>query len=133
MDGSIKTAAICIQSAFRGMMVRKQIAERHKSAKMIQKTYRAYKQRPRHDRRDYFAKRRAVVAIQATFRGMQVRRQIRREHEAATIIQSHVRKHILKLRFQRLRWHYRAFRLCQRERAQFLQLQKSAVLIQVSM
>uniref|UniRef100_A0A671MSR1 Uncharacterized protein n=2 Tax=Sinocyclocheilus anshuiensis TaxID=1608454 RepID=A0A671MSR1_9TELE len=96
------------------------------AATVIQRKYLAYKQRKcflsiraavefcqrhyrsvlvaRHDRRDYFAKRRAVVAIQATFRGMQARRQIRREHEAATIIQSHVRKHILKLRFQRLRW-----------------------------
>ncbi|XP_073700281.1 abnormal spindle-like microcephaly-associated protein [Garra rufa] len=153
----LRCSATAIQAIYRGNRTRRDIARMHFAATVIQRKYLAYKQRKRFlsikaaaefcqrhyrsllvarcVRRDYFSKRRAVVAIQATFRGMQVRRQIRRDHEAATMIQSYVRKHILKLRFQRLRWavgivqqHFRANKMMRREMAA-LQEQKSAALV----
>ncbi|KAL1251232.1 hypothetical protein QQF64_019028 [Cirrhinus molitorella] len=153
----LRRSVTAIQAVYRGNRTRRDIAKMNFAATVIQRKYLAYKQRKcflsiraavqfcqrryrsilvaRRDRRDYFAKRRAVVAIQATFRGMQVRRQIQRQHEAATIIQSHVRKHILKLRFHKLRWavctvqqRFRANNIMRREMAA-LQEQKSAALI----
>uniref|UniRef100_A0A8C2CDD3 Abnormal spindle microtubule assembly n=1 Tax=Cyprinus carpio TaxID=7962 RepID=A0A8C2CDD3_CYPCA len=204
---AIKTAAIRIQSAFRGMIVRKQIAERHKSAKIIQRTYRAYKQR-----RDYLTLRNAIIRVQQQYRAIvsarlyfrhgniqtgrlhlqyrhvqyglhfsrefissvvrlaslnylkqEERRQafkllsVERQKVLDSIVfgrralpqnfffffftlkQAHYRGMIERRRFRHLKEsvlviqkQYRAFRLCQRERAQFLQLQKSAVVIQVT-
>uniref|UniRef100_A0A8C1E839 Assembly factor for spindle microtubules n=1 Tax=Cyprinus carpio carpio TaxID=630221 RepID=A0A8C1E839_CYPCA len=116
---AIKTAAICIQSAFRGMMVRKQIAEWHKSAKMIQETYRAYKQR-----RDYLALRNATIRIQQQYRQCfraklqrkrylkdrediiktqrAVRTWLHHRNKAAATIQHAVRKLLLRRRKERL-------------------------------
>uniref|UniRef100_A0A8C2H0L9 Abnormal spindle microtubule assembly n=1 Tax=Cyprinus carpio TaxID=7962 RepID=A0A8C2H0L9_CYPCA len=174
---AIKTAAIRIQSAFRGMIVRKQIAERHKSAKIIQRTYRAYKQR-----RDYLTLRNAIIRVQQQYRaivsarksvpshGQEKRRVASKSLKMSTettelcftvpvtlsacahpklsgsqnfffffftLKQAHYRGMIERRRFRHLKEsvlviqkQYRAFRLCQRERAQFLQLQKSAVVIQ---
>ncbi|XP_026091804.1 abnormal spindle-like microcephaly-associated protein homolog isoform X2 [Carassius auratus] len=153
----LRRSATAIQAIYRGNRTRRDIARMNFAATIIQRKYHAYKQRKcflsiraavqfcqRHYRsvlvarcvrRDYFAKRQAVLAIQATFRGMQVRRQIRKELEAATIIQSHVRKYILKLHFQRLRQavctvqqRFRANKMMRREMAA-LQEQKSAALI----
>uniref|UniRef100_A0A8C1XCX3 Abnormal spindle microtubule assembly n=1 Tax=Cyprinus carpio TaxID=7962 RepID=A0A8C1XCX3_CYPCA len=122
---AIKTAAICIQSAFRGMMVRKQIAERHKSAKIIQKTYRVYKQR-----RDYLALRNATIRIQqqyraivsarqqckrfcslraaaitlqSMYRGMRVRKEIDRKHKAASVIQAMYKMYRSRVPFQAMK------------------------------
>ncbi|KAG1928362.1 abnormal spindle-like microcephaly-associated protein [Pimephales promelas] len=153
----LRRSATAMQAIYRGNRARREIHRMHFAATVIQRKFLAYKQRKhflsiraavefcqrryrsiliaRCVRRDYFAKRQAVVAIQATFRGMQVRRQVRREQEAATIIQSHVRKHIFKLRFQRLRWaactvqqHFRANKMMRQEMAA-LQKQKYAALI----
>ncbi|NP_001116845.1 abnormal spindle-like microcephaly-associated protein [Danio rerio] len=153
----LKQSAVAIQAIYRGKLARRDLARRHFAATIIQRKYLAYKQRKcfltlqaavifcqqhyrsilltRHDRKDYLTKRRAVVAIQASFRGMNVRRQIRREHKAATIIQSHVRMRILNLRFQRLRWavctvqqRFRANKIMRQEMAA-LQEKKSAALI----
>ncbi|XP_067272183.1 abnormal spindle-like microcephaly-associated protein [Pseudorasbora parva] len=123
---AIKTAAICIQSAFRGMMVRKEIAERQKSAEIIQKMYRAYKQRcdyfalrnatiriqqqyralvsARQQRRRYCLLREAAVTLQSAYRGMRLRKEIDRKHKAATVIQAHFRGHSQLKKYQRQQW-----------------------------
>ncbi|XP_056303661.1 abnormal spindle-like microcephaly-associated protein [Danio aesculapii] len=153
----LKHSAVAIQAIYRGKLARRDLARRHFSATIIQRKYLAYKQRKcfltlkaavifyqqhyrsillaRHDRKSYLTKRRAVVAIQASFRGINVRRKIRRLHKAATIIQSHVRMRILSLRFQRLRWavctvqeRFRANKIMRQEMAA-LQEKKSAALI----
>ncbi|XP_050950699.1 abnormal spindle-like microcephaly-associated protein isoform X2 [Labeo rohita] len=157
----LRRSVTAIQAIYRGNCTRRDIARMNSAAAVVQRKYLAYKQRKlflsiraavvfcqrryrsllvaRCDRRDYFAKRQAVVAIQATFRGMQVRRQIRRQHEAATIIQSHVRKHILKLRFQRLRWavctvqqRFRANKMMRREMAALQERRSAALILQAA-
>uniref|UniRef100_A0A9J8DFB9 Assembly factor for spindle microtubules n=1 Tax=Cyprinus carpio carpio TaxID=630221 RepID=A0A9J8DFB9_CYPCA len=156
---AIKTAAICIQSAFRGMMVRKQIAEWHKSAKMIQETYRAYKQR-----RDYLALRNATIRIQqqyraivsarqqckrfcslraaaitlqSMYRGMRVRKEIDRKHKAATVIQAMYKMYKTRVPFQAMKLaalviqrKYRCHLLRKEARENFLKLRCSAIAIQ---
>uniref|UniRef100_A0A8C1XF58 Abnormal spindle microtubule assembly n=1 Tax=Cyprinus carpio TaxID=7962 RepID=A0A8C1XF58_CYPCA len=156
---AIKTAAICIQSAFRGMMVRKQIAERHKSAKIIQKTYRVYKQR-----RDYLALRNATIRIQqqyraivsarqqckrfcslraaaitlqSMYRGMRVRKEIDRKHKAASVIQAMYKMYRSRVPFQAMKLaalviqrKYRCHLLRKEARENFLKLRCSAIAIQ---
>uniref|UniRef100_A0A671K0W1 Calmodulin binding transcription activator 2 n=1 Tax=Sinocyclocheilus anshuiensis TaxID=1608454 RepID=A0A671K0W1_9TELE len=117
---TIKTAAIFIQSAFRGMMVRKQIAERHKSAKMIQKTYRAYKQR-----RDYLTLRNATIHVQ------------QQKHKAASVIQAMYKMYRTRVPFQAMKLaalviqrQYRCHLLRKEVRENFLKLRCSAIAIQ---
>ncbi|XP_016409806.1 abnormal spindle-like microcephaly-associated protein homolog [Sinocyclocheilus rhinocerous] len=156
---SIKTAAICIQSAFRGMMVRKQIAERHKSAKMIQKTYRAYKQRrdylalrnatiriqqqyraivsARQQRKRFCSLRAAAITLQSMYRGMRLRKEIDRKHKAATVIQAMYKMYRTRVPFQAMKLaalviqrQYRCHLLRKEARENFLKLRCSAIAIQ---
>uniref|UniRef100_A0A9J8BHF1 Assembly factor for spindle microtubules n=1 Tax=Cyprinus carpio carpio TaxID=630221 RepID=A0A9J8BHF1_CYPCA len=156
---AIKTAAIRIQSAFRGMIVRKQIAERHKSAKIIQRTYRAYKQR-----RDYLTLRNAIIRVQqqyraivsarlqckrycslrsaaitlqSMYRGMKVRKEIDRKHKAASVIQAMYKMYRTRVPFQAMKLaalviqrQYRCHLLRKEARENFLKLRRSATAIQ---
>ncbi|XP_042567840.1 abnormal spindle-like microcephaly-associated protein homolog [Cyprinus carpio] len=156
---AIKTAAIRIQSAFRGMIVRKQIAERHKSAKIIQRTYRAYKQR-----RDYLTLRNAIIRVQqqyraivsarlqckrycslrsaaitlqSMYRGMKVRKEIDRKHKAASVIQAMYKMYRTRMPFQAMKLaalviqrQYRCHLLRKEARENFLKLRRSTTAIQ---
>ncbi|TRY96933.1 hypothetical protein DNTS_014281 [Danionella cerebrum] len=153
----LKKSTIAIQAIYRGNTARRNITRMHCAANVIQRQYLTHKQRTyflslraavcfcqqqyrsvliaRNNRNNYIAKRRAVVAIQAGFKGMMVRQQIKKEHQAAIIIQSHVRKHIFKSRFQQLRHatcsiqkRFRAIKLMRQEMA-LLQEKKNAALI----
>ncbi|CAM4655663.1 unnamed protein product [Leuciscus chuanchicus] len=157
--GAIKTAAILIQSAFRGMMVRKEIAERHKSAKVVQKTYRAYKQRrdylalrnaticiqqqyraivsAREQRKRYCSLRAAAITLQSVYRGMRLRKEIDRKHEAATVIQAMYKMYRTRVPFQAMKLassviqrQYRCHLLRKEARDNFLKLRRSATAIQ---
>uniref|UniRef100_A0A671PR28 Abnormal spindle-like microcephaly-associated protein homolog n=1 Tax=Sinocyclocheilus anshuiensis TaxID=1608454 RepID=A0A671PR28_9TELE len=156
---AVKTAAICIQSAFRGMMVRKQIAERHKSAKMIQKTYRAYKQRrdyltlrnatihvqqqyraivsARQQHKRYCSLRSAAITLQSMYRGLRVRKEIDRKHKAASVIQAMYKMYRTRVPFQAMKLaalviqrQYRCHLLRKEARENFLKLWRSATAIQ---
>ncbi|XP_016129302.1 abnormal spindle-like microcephaly-associated protein [Sinocyclocheilus grahami] len=156
---AIKTAAICIQSAFRGMMVRKQIAESHKSAKMIQKTYRAYKQRhdyltlrnatirvqqqyraivsARQQHKRYCSLRSAAITLQSMYRGLRVRKEIDRKHKAASVIQAMYKMYRTRVPFQAMKLaalviqrQYRCHLLRKEARENFLKLRCSATAIQ---
>ncbi|XP_051764927.1 abnormal spindle-like microcephaly-associated protein [Ctenopharyngodon idella] len=157
--GAIKTAAICIQSAFRGMMVRKEIAERHKSAKIIQKTYRAYKQRrdylalrnaticiqqqyraivsARQQHKRYCSLRAAAITLQSVYRGTRLRKEIDKKHKAATVIQAMYKMYRTRVPFQAMKLaslviqrQYRCHLLRKEARENFLKLQRSVTTIQ---
>ncbi|KAI7791387.1 putative abnormal spindle-like microcephaly-associated protein [Triplophysa rosa] len=157
----LRRSTTTIQAIYRGNRTRCNIATMHHSATIIQRRFLAYKTRKcflsiraavvvcqryyrsalaaRSDRRDYLAKCQAVVKIQAGFRGMQVRRQIHREHAAAMLIQSHVRKRIVKLRFQRLQWavdtvqrRFRAIKMVWREMALLKEKKNAALILQAA-
>ncbi|XP_024134348.1 abnormal spindle-like microcephaly-associated protein isoform X2 [Oryzias melastigma] len=122
----IKSAAVVIQAAYRGCMVRRRMAERHQAATVIQRRFLTIQARKqflklmsaaltcqqryralslaRKVRLDYLSKRRAVVCLQAAWRGYAVRKQLRVQQKAAVIIQSHFRMHQQQTRYRRLCW-----------------------------
>ncbi|XP_047665505.1 abnormal spindle-like microcephaly-associated protein isoform X2 [Tachysurus fulvidraco] len=123
---AVKKAALCIQSAYRAMRVRRKISEMQRATKVIQRKYRMHKQYREYQalkqaavfvqrryranvltnrqRESYCALQKAAITLQAAFRGMRVRREIRKRHQAATVIQA-------SYRMYRVRMPYRAMRI----------------------
>ncbi|XP_069050242.1 abnormal spindle-like microcephaly-associated protein [Lepisosteus oculatus] len=121
----LKSSAVVIQSAYRGMKTRLQIQKMHRAATVIQATYRKYKQHivfrrfcwaasviqqryKAHKIRNievkkYRAKKNAAVVIQSAFRGFKSRRQVMEMHKAATIIQRTFRTYCERRRFLSLK------------------------------
>ncbi|RVE73614.1 hypothetical protein OJAV_G00033280 [Oryzias javanicus] len=122
----IKSATVVIQAAYRGCVVRRRMGERHRAATVIQRRFLTNQARKqflklksaalscqqryralslaRKVRKDYLSKRRAVVCLQAAWRGYAVRKQLRVREKAAVIIQSYFRMHQQQTHFRRLRW-----------------------------
>ncbi|XP_023195655.1 abnormal spindle-like microcephaly-associated protein homolog [Xiphophorus maculatus] len=128
----VRRSAVVLQAAFRGHHARTQIAKMHKAAAIIQANFRRHKQQTDYKRRcwavtviqqrfraqkckelqekRYQDVRRAVIVLQAAYRGMKSRRMIGKRREAASVIQSAFRVH--------------------RERQRYLKLKSSALTIQ---
>ncbi|XP_067893808.1 abnormal spindle-like microcephaly-associated protein isoform X2 [Heterodontus francisci] len=109
----IRNSILLIQAAYRGMIVRKHLRSKHKSATLIQTYYRMHKQRQCYRRlywaatavqrryrackvrdahvKQYDALKKATIHIQAVFRGMKSRQEIQRIGKAAVTIQRRFR------------------------------------------
>ncbi|XP_074076994.1 abnormal spindle-like microcephaly-associated protein [Macrotis lagotis] len=127
----IRLSVIVIQSRFRCRQAKKLYTEKKKCILTIQKHYRAY-QKGRTERTNYLQKRRAVIQLQAAFRGMKAR-QLCREIRAAWVIQTHYRAYILRKKFLRIKHAIimlQAFIKMKQARKQYLTLRKSALCIQ---
>ncbi|KAM8874665.1 abnormal spindle-like microcephaly-associated protein isoform 2-T2 [Spinachia spinachia] len=103
-------AAAIVQAAFRGQQVRKQVAGWHQAATVIQCAFRKHREEvkyramrlsailiqryyracilQRQQRETFLKMKQSTVAIQAAFRGWCVRMDVRRQNQAATVIQS---------------------------------------------
>ncbi|XP_071342367.1 abnormal spindle-like microcephaly-associated protein [Trachinotus anak] len=123
---TMKSAAIVIQAAYRGHCARRKVAEMHRAATVIQRKFLTIQDRKkflaikaaalacqqryravtaaRKDRLEYLSKYRAVLCLQAAYRGYEVRKQLRIQHRAAVTIQSHFRKHQQRIYYRRLCW-----------------------------
>ncbi|XP_072244866.1 abnormal spindle-like microcephaly-associated protein [Leuresthes tenuis] len=141
---TIKSAAVVIQAAYRGTRARRKIAEMHRAAEAIQRkllTIRARRQYlaikaaaltcqqryravtlARKHHLDYLLKRRAVISLQAAYRGYVVRKQLHIWQMAAVSIQSHFRMYQQRTNYRRLHWacsvlqvRYRANRIMRTE------------------
>ncbi|XP_059197817.1 abnormal spindle-like microcephaly-associated protein [Centropristis striata] len=121
----MKSAAVVIQAAYRGHRVRREVADMHRAATIIQRKFSAVKDRnrflalraaasvcqqrfraatlARKDRLDYLSKRRAIICLQAAYRGCEVRKRLRVQHRAAVTIQSHFRKYQRRTYYEALR------------------------------
>ncbi|XP_066503175.1 abnormal spindle-like microcephaly-associated protein isoform X2 [Hoplias malabaricus] len=157
----LRHSATVLQAVFRGNRTRREIAKLHSAATVIQRKYVAYKERKsflslkatvelcqqkwrailasRKEKKAYQAKRNAVIAIQASYRGMKVRRHMRIKHEAAITIQAHVRKHISRRYYQRLLWatrivqqRYRANKMMAQDLESFREKKRAAVVLQAA-
>ncbi|XP_048458010.1 abnormal spindle-like microcephaly-associated protein [Rhincodon typus] len=157
----VRTAAILLQASFRGMKSRKRMKEIHKAATIIQAAARSFSTRKhyttlraasvllqrqfrasalsRKQRGIYLSIRGATLTIQAAYRGMKVRQEIRRRNKAATIIQSAFRMHRVCLPYQALRLatiiiqtHFRAHLQAKTYHDSYLKLRNSVLLIQAA-
>ncbi|XP_072172217.1 abnormal spindle-like microcephaly-associated protein homolog [Diadema setosum] len=152
-------AAITLQASFRGHLQRKRLARQHLSATRIQSTFRCFVARRRYlalckaaqvlqtgyrartvgqaVQLQYHITRGAAITLQAAWRGLVVRREIKRRQEAATKIQAAFRGHRERRRYQKtcnailvVQRHVRAFRLGKEMRAEYQLFQQSAIRIQ---
>nr|XP_056700702.1 abnormal spindle-like microcephaly-associated protein [Euleptes europaea] len=154
-----KAAIVTLQAASRGWLVRKQIQEQHAAATVIQSAFRKYKALKkftmtrnaaltlqqhyralisgREQRQAYILLRNCVIQLQAAWRGSVVKKQIKRQHQGAVVIQSYYKMHISRTKFKSLRratvsiqrW-YRAGVLANCQRQEYLTLKEATVKIQ---
>uniref|UniRef100_A0A8C6UT50 Abnormal spindle microtubule assembly n=1 Tax=Neogobius melanostomus TaxID=47308 RepID=A0A8C6UT50_9GOBI len=123
---SMKSAALTIQAAYRGYKTRKHVREMQRAAVVIQRAFLTHRARnrfiilksaavvcqrwyraltvARKQHSDYLAKREAVFRLQAACRGHLVRKELRKKHSAAIIIQCQLRKHQAQTSYKKLRW-----------------------------
>lgn len=157
----VKRAAICLQAAYRGCKVRRQIKQQSTAAVTIQRVFRGHSQRMKYqtmlqsavkiqrwyraqkvayDMRIQFLKtREAVVCLQSAYRGWQVRQQLRRQHEAAVKIQSTFRMAVAQQQYKLLRaaaaviqQHVRARAAGKRQHLAYIQLRHAALVFQAA-
>ncbi|NXR81284.1 ASPM protein, partial [Pycnonotus jocosus] len=155
----VRKAAVCLQAAYRGYKTRKKLKLERTAAIKIQTAFRAHAARLKHkamvqasvviqrwyrnckggkrQRLNFLMTRAAVLSLQAAFRGWKVRKQIQRQHVAATRIQSTFRKFMAVKKFMLVKHavltiqkHYRAKVLGQRQRQDYVQLRHAAVSLQ---
>ncbi|XP_070602481.1 abnormal spindle-like microcephaly-associated protein homolog isoform X2 [Erythrolamprus reginae] len=123
---NLRRAVIIIQSAIRGLLVRRHVKQMHLAAAVIQATfrmhitytqyrtmksacvviqqhYRAY-QAAKQTRELYLKQQRSALILQAAYRGMKVRHMLKKKHEAAVVIQSNYRKHRQWKSYKNIQW-----------------------------
>ncbi|NXP08625.1 ASPM protein, partial [Thinocorus orbignyianus] len=152
-----KAAVLVLQSAYRGMAVRKQLSKLSKAATIIQAAFRSYLVRKdygrlrsaaivvqRHyrakcQRQKYLSLKKAALKIQAVYRGVKVRRQLHCMHQAAVCIQATFKMHCIKIKYQAMRVatiliqrKYRAFCLGKVQRKKYLELKKAVIVLQAA-
>ncbi|XP_029002056.1 abnormal spindle-like microcephaly-associated protein isoform X2 [Betta splendens] len=156
---SLKKAALSVQAHWRGKAARKRLEQQHRCAAVIQAHYRRHKAQAEYRsrkaaaivlqrqyrayvagkgmRRAYLQTRAACVALQAGFRGMRVRTEIRQKHQAATRIQASLRMVLCRKRYVLLRSasviiqsRYRALVLCRAQQTEYRALKQAAIRIQ---
>ncbi|NXJ97483.1 ASPM protein, partial [Corythaixoides concolor] len=156
-----KAAVLVLQSAYRGMTVRKQLNKLNKAATTIQAAFRCYLVKKdykrlksaaivvqRHYRaiihakcqkQKYLSLKKATVKIQAIYRGVRVRQQIHCMHQAAICIQATFKMHRMNIKYQAMRMaaiviqrQYRACCLGKVQRKKYLELKKSVIILQAA-
>ncbi|NXH69326.1 ASPM protein, partial [Hydrobates tethys] len=156
-----KAAVLVLQSAYRGMIVRKQLSKLNKAATTIQAAFKSYLIKKDYERlrsaavvvqrhyraifhakcqkQKYLSLKKATVKMQAIYRGVRVRQQIHCMHQAAICIQATFKMHRLNVKYQAMRMaaiiiqrQYRAFCLGKVQRQEYLELKKSIIILQAA-
>uniref|UniRef100_A0A8C8YKI1 Assembly factor for spindle microtubules n=1 Tax=Prolemur simus TaxID=1328070 RepID=A0A8C8YKI1_PROSS len=156
-----KAAIVILQSAYRGMKVRRRIKDCNRAAVTIQSNYRAYKTRRKYatyrasaitiqrwyrdikitnrQHKDYLNLKKAAVKVQAVYRGIRVRRHIQHMHMAATSIKAVFKMHQSRIRYHTMRSaaiviqvRYRAYYQGKIQREKYLTILKAINILQAS-
>ncbi|NXJ21406.1 ASPM protein, partial [Dicrurus megarhynchus] len=156
-----KAAVLVLQSSYRGMTVRKQLNKLNKAATTIQAAFKSYLVKKEYERlrsatiaiqrryraviyakcqrQRYLSFKRATVKMQAIYRGVRVRRQVRCMHQAAVCIQATFKMHCMSIKYRSMRMaairiqrQYRAFCLGKVQHKKYLELKKSVVILQAA-
>ncbi|NXV32264.1 ASPM protein, partial [Rissa tridactyla] len=157
----MKSAILCIQSAFRGMKTRRLLRTMNESAELIQRRFRTFLTRKhflsvktaaiviqrkyratklaKNQRQKYLSFLNAAVIIQSAYRGFVVRKKMQHMHRAATVIQATLRMHKTYISYKALRLasviiqqRYRAYREGKRVREMYLKLYNSVLVLQAA-
>uniref|UniRef100_A0A8D2N8B2 Calponin-homology (CH) domain-containing protein n=1 Tax=Zonotrichia albicollis TaxID=44394 RepID=A0A8D2N8B2_ZONAL len=156
-----KAAALVLQSAYRGMSVRRQLNKLNKAATTIQAAFKSYLVKKEYERlrsaavaiqrryravthakcerQRYLSLKRVTVQVQAIYRGVRVRRQVQCMHQAAVCIQATFKMYCMSRKYQsmqmaaiRIQRQYRAFCLGKVQRKEYLELKKSVIILQAA-
>ncbi|KAL2771103.1 abnormal spindle-like microcephaly-associated protein isoform 1 [Daubentonia madagascariensis] len=156
-----KAAIVILQSAYRGMKVRKRIKDCNKAAVTIQSNYRAYKTKKKyatyrasaiiiqrwyrgikitnHQHKEYLNLKKAAIKVQAVYRGISVRRHTQHMHMAATFIKAMFKMHQSRIRYHTMRSaaiiiqiRYRAYYQGKIQREKYLTILKAINILQAS-
>ncbi|KAM7014235.1 abnormal spindle-like microcephaly-associated protein [Passerculus sandwichensis] len=156
-----KAAALVLQSAYRGMRVRRQLNKLNKAATTIQAAFKSYLVKKEYERlrsaavavqrryravthakcerQRYLSLKRVTVQVQAIYRGVRVRRQVQCMHQAAVCIQATFKMYCVSRKYQSMRMaairiqrQYRAFCLGKVQRKEYLELKKSVIILQAA-
>ncbi|VDI49418.1 abnormal spindle-like microcephaly-associated protein [Mytilus galloprovincialis] len=154
-----KGAAMTLQASYKGWKVRKGIVQQHQKAKTIQSAFRGYIQQKNYQRlkkaavlcqnvyrthvlgsyarKEFINLKNAIIFIQARYRGLKVRQEMRMKNEAATKIQSVYRGYIQYGQFTSLKKAvlscqkiYRNHRIGAKHRKAFLLTKGSTITLQ---
>ncbi|XP_072516320.1 abnormal spindle-like microcephaly-associated protein [Salminus brasiliensis] len=157
----LRQSAIKLQAFYRGCRARRELKRKHQAATVIQACFRMYKARVsylaakcatiiiqqryrayisgRHSRASYLRMKTAAVNIQSAFRGMKVRRKLKKMHLAATRIQACFRGHSQLLKYRRQKWaasviqrRYQANKLKTVVEERYVAMKKAALCIQAA-
>nr|XP_060630530.1 abnormal spindle-like microcephaly-associated protein [Anolis sagrei ordinatus] len=120
------SAAVCIQSFYRGFRVRKEVECMHFAARVIQASFRMHRTRlsyqrlrkaavtiqnyyrsylkGKHQQKAYLAIRRSAIVLQAAYRGVRTRQELKAMHSSAIVIQSFYRMHVQRKHYKSICW-----------------------------
>ncbi|XP_051929609.1 abnormal spindle-like microcephaly-associated protein homolog [Hippocampus zosterae] len=158
---TLRKSSIVIQSAWRGLRVRKDVARWHRAATLIQSKFRKHREEVRfrsarlsaiviqrhyralvlqkRDRGYYLKVRSSAVVLQAAFRGRLARGRIGQMHRAATIIQANFKRHKQRLLFRKrrraalvLQQRFRAMRERNSEMKRYREVRNAAICLQAA-
>ncbi|NWT89096.1 ASPM protein, partial [Lanius ludovicianus] len=123
---SLRKAAILIQAVYRGVRVRRNLEHLHLAASTIQSTYRMLRDRRayqnmrnaamviqnyyrsylkgKNQRKKYLTMKSSVLVIQAAYRGMKARQELKILHVSAVVIQSSYRMYVQRRYYKQLCW-----------------------------
>ncbi|KAG2461745.1 ASPM protein, partial [Polypterus senegalus] len=133
----LRSAAITIQAHYRAYIARRKCESYRRAALVLQKHYRAFlimKQQ----RLAYLTTVKRLQMLQARIRGFIARQRLKRLLKSATVIQAFFRGRMQRTRFLQykratevIQEHYRAYLLQKMEKAKYLRMKESAILIQI--
>ncbi|KAK2835151.1 hypothetical protein Q5P01_015635 [Channa striata] len=158
---ALRKAALIIQATWRGRADRTRIERQHQFATVIQAHYRRHKAQAEYRslkaaavviqqqyrayvaakdaRKAYLRTRAACVTLQAGLRGMRVRTELKKRHQAATVIQSVVRMFSCRKRYFLLQSasiivqsRYRALLLGRAQQKEYRELKQATLQIQAA-